>query len=127
VYCDGIRPFNFPLIVYLSYYRYVCVCVCLCVCVCVCVCNLHKLPSIRRVTQAIVILLFQQAIQSIIKYKFISDFNHIACKRGGYKSARRPTFLSPYWTTHRPLIPVSRKQCGNRQCRPDADVRATNF
>jgi len=44
-----------------------------------CVCNIHLLASIRRVTQEIVELLFQQAVQSIISYKFTADFNDIAC------------------------------------------------
>jgi hypothetical protein len=38
-----------------------------------------------------------------------------------------PLSISSYWTPGRPLILVDIKQCESRQCRPDADVRATNI
>lgn len=116
MFCDGIQ-----------FLQIFCYCLSLLLQICACVCNIDLHTSIRCVTQEIIKLLFQLELQSITSYKFIADFNDIACKRGRYKSARGPTFFSSYWTAHCPLIPVSIKQCVNRQCRPDADVRATNF
>jgi len=85
--------FSFPVIVYLCHYK--------------CVCNIHLLTSIRRLTQEIVKLLFQQTLSLLLANKFAADFNDIACKRDRCISARRPTFLSSCWTRQCPLIPVS--------------------